>query len=78
MTKFRTACQDYQAGKIAVKCLSQGHHKMARVDFEPRPSLSQSRPFNHSTTLLTKKCFVYEKLAKFLICFNIKIAKSIY
>ena len=35
--KSRTAWQDRQAGKSAVKCLSQGHNKMARVGFEPRP-----------------------------------------
>ena len=26
-----TVCQDHQAGKSAVKCLSQGHNRMARV-----------------------------------------------
>ena len=34
--KFTTACQDHQAGKSAVKCLSQGHNGMTRVGFEPR------------------------------------------
>ena len=32
--KFRTSCQDRQAGESAVKCLSFGHSKMARVGFE--------------------------------------------
>ena len=35
--KFRTSCQDHIAGENAVKCLSQGHNRMARVGFEPRP-----------------------------------------
>ena len=35
--KLRTGCQDHQAGKSAVKCLSQGHKRMVRVDFELRP-----------------------------------------
>ena len=34
--KFTTAFQDHQAGKSAVKCLSQGHNRMTRVGFEPR------------------------------------------
>ena len=38
MTAFRTACQDHQAGESAVKCLSQGHNRMAQVGFEPRPA----------------------------------------
>ena len=37
MIQFRTACQDSQAGESVVKCLSQGHKRMARVEFEPRP-----------------------------------------
>ena len=35
--KFRTACQDRQAGESVAKCPSQGHNRMARVSFEPRP-----------------------------------------
>ena len=37
LLKFRTACQDHQAGESVVKCLSQGHNRMERVGFEPRP-----------------------------------------
>ena len=33
------------------KCFSQGHNRMARVGFEPRPCWSRARRFNHSTTL---------------------------
>ena len=36
LLQFRTACQDHQAGESAVKCLSQGHNRMAQVGFEPR------------------------------------------
>ena len=32
--KFRTTCQDHQAGKSTLKYLSQGHNRMARVGFE--------------------------------------------
>ena len=32
-----TVCQDHQAEESAVKCLSQGNNKNARVGFEPRP-----------------------------------------
>ena len=35
--KFRTACQDRQAGESAVKSLPQGHKRMERVGFEPTP-----------------------------------------
>ena len=35
--KFRTACQDRQAGESAVRSLSLGHNRIARVGFEPRP-----------------------------------------
>ena len=31
--KFRTACQNRQAEESAVKCLSQGYNKTARVKF---------------------------------------------
>ena len=48
-----TACQDHQAGENAVKCLSQGHNRMAQVGFEPRPCWSRARRLNHSTTLPT-------------------------
>ena len=51
--KFRTIFQDRQAEESAVKCLSQGHNRMARVGFEPRPCQSRSQRFNHSTTLPT-------------------------
>ena len=33
--KFRSACQDQQAGKSVVKCLFLGYNKVARVGFEP-------------------------------------------
>ena len=49
--KFRTACQDYQAGKSVVKCLSQGHNRRVQVSFESTPYQSQSQCFNHSTML---------------------------
>ena len=45
--KFRTACQDHQAGECAVKCPSQGHKRMARVGFEPRLCWSRAQRFNH-------------------------------
>ena len=51
--KFRTVCQDHQAGKSAIKCLFQKHYKMAGVCFEPRPCLSHSQNSNHSITLST-------------------------
>ena len=35
--KFRTACQDRQAGENASRCLSQEHYRMARVGFKPTP-----------------------------------------
>ena len=38
--KFRTAYQDHQAGESVVKCLSQGHNRIALVGFEPRPCQS--------------------------------------
>ena len=34
--KFRSACQDRQAGESVVTCLSQGHNKMAQVSFKSR------------------------------------------
>ena len=46
-----TACKDRQAKESAVKCLSQGLKRMARVGFEPRPCRSQSRRSNHLTTM---------------------------
>ena len=49
--KFRTACPDQKAGESDVKRLSQGHNRMARVNFKPRPCRSQLCRFNHSTTL---------------------------
>ena len=53
--KLRTGCQDHQAGKSAVKCLSQGYKRMVRVGFELRPCRSQPRRSKHSTTMLTKQ-----------------------
>ena len=35
--KFRTACQDHQAGESAVKRLSQRHNRMARAGFKHIP-----------------------------------------
>ena len=52
--KFKTACQDHQAWNNTVKCLFQGHNRMSRASFEPRPSQSQPRPSKASTTLLTR------------------------
>ena len=49
--KFRTACPDQQAGESDIKRLSQGHNRMARVNFKPRPCRSRLCRFNHSTTL---------------------------
>ena len=37
MTEFGIACQDCQAKESAVKCLSQEHNRIVRVDFELRP-----------------------------------------
>ena len=39
--KFRTACQDGQAGKSAVKCLSQEYNRTVQVGFELRLCPSQ-------------------------------------
>ena len=36
MTKIKTVCQNCQAGKTALKCLSQGHNRIARVGFKPK------------------------------------------
>ena len=33
--KFRIACQGRQAEENAVKCLTQGHNRMAPLGFEP-------------------------------------------
>ena len=35
--KFRTACQDRQAGESEVKRLPQGYNRMELVCFEPTP-----------------------------------------
>ena len=43
MTIFRTACQGLQAKVSAVKCLCQGHNRMARVGFEQKQCRSQSQ-----------------------------------
>ena len=59
MNEISTACQDLQAGDSVVKRLSQGHNRIARVDFQPRPFWSKGltlrskvRPrFKHSITL---------------------------
>ena len=45
MNEIRTACQDRQAGRSAVRCYSQGHNRIARLGFEPRACRSQSRRF---------------------------------
>ena len=45
------ACQDYQAGESAVKCLSQGHNRMAQVDIEPRHVDYNHSPHNHHLTM---------------------------
>ena len=45
--QFKTASQ------TTLKCLSQGHNRMARVIFEPSPSRSQVQRSNHLTTLPT-------------------------
>ena len=36
LMKFKTACQDRQAKENAIKFLSQGHNRKARVGFKPR------------------------------------------
>ena len=59
--KLKTACQDHQAGESTVKCLSQEHNKMARVDFELRPCRSQSR---HSQTLDNAADIVNQELLR--------------
>ena len=35
MTEISTACQDRQAKKSAVKRLSEGYNRIARVGFQP-------------------------------------------
>ena len=54
---FVSACQDHQAGKIAIKCLFHGHNRMARVGFKPRPCRSRSRRSNPSTTFYLQNEF---------------------
>ena len=49
--KFRIACQDRQAGEFAVKCFSQGRHRMARVGLNRDCVHHYHGAFNHSTTL---------------------------
>ena len=48
--KFRTACQDRQAGESAVESLSQGYNRMARVGFGQRPYRSRSLRFKTRST----------------------------
>ena len=64
MTEIQTRLKDCQAGESAVKCLSQGHNRMAQVGFKPKTCRSQSRRSNHSTTLPTFKTWKQEE--KFL------------
>ena len=49
--KFRTACQDHQAGKTAVKCLSHGHNREARAGFE-----SRYVDYHHDTLITRAHC----------------------
>ena len=42
-----TACLEHQAGRSAVKCLSQRRNRMAREAFKVRPLQSQTRRSNH-------------------------------
>ena len=54
--RFRTACQNHQAGKSAVKCFSQGHNRIAQVVFEPKLCRLQPWGYNHPITLLSNSC----------------------
>ena len=40
--KFKTACQDHQVEESIIKCLIQGHNRMARVGFEQKLYRPQS------------------------------------
>ena len=42
-----------QAGKSAVKCLSQGHNRKARIDYNRDHTDHNHGNFNHLTTLPT-------------------------
>ena len=54
--KIRTACQDCQAGESLVKCFSQKHNKMTRVDFEPRSCQNSGSPQDYTIFLVFNFC----------------------
>ena len=63
--KFRTACQDRQAGKSAAKYLSQEHNIMVVIMLPP------ARRFNHSTMLPTFQSGLYKDFSPNIIsCFE--------
>ena len=53
MTVIKNCLPGPPSRESAVKYLSQGHNRMVRVGFEPKPCWSRARRFNHSTTLPT-------------------------
>ena len=64
LLKLRIACQDYKKGESAVKCLFQGHNRIARVSFEPRSCQSQhgSLPLDHAVRFAHAK---YDEINKY-------------
>ena len=63
----------------------QGHNRMARVGFEPRPSRSRSRRFYHSTTRLIIQCMgetdcpvLINNCLHFVSCKSGYLARHIY
>ena len=70
---FRAACQERQTGESAVKCLSKGDSRIARVSFEPQSCQSSSSSI---TTLLTA---CQRRRPKFLKCvFSFKSKNIIF
>ena len=62
--KFKIACQDHQAGESAVKCLSQGYNRMARVGFEPRPTLIRINASSILISVVIKINIYFTSLAR--------------
>ena len=58
MTEIGIACQDCQAKKSAVKCLSQEHNRMAQVGFKPKTMLitiTVLQPLDHTADIFVPK-----------------------
>ena len=70
MTKNRTACQDHQAEESIVKCLSRGHNRMARVDFELRLCRSQSRRSQPPPRCRRQSHDLDRTIKKHLLCYS--------